>query len=96
MKYCVKIYHSKNEENRRNNLKRKFEELGFYDNKKVKQLNVNNSFSTNSSEELEPPSTYEEIFNRPDKNLWLQAINEELNNMKNEKSLWTGKQNTWK
>jgi len=33
---------------------------------------------------LDPPLTYEEIFNRPDKkkNLWIEARNKELKNMK--------------
>jgi len=33
-------------------------------------------------EELSPPNTYEEIFDRPDKDKWLEAINAEYENMK--------------
>ena len=46
---------------------------------------MTNILITNKTIELDPPLTYEEIFDRPDKNSWIEAINKELKNMEEKK-----------
>ena len=81
-----KIENSENKNfNKLNAVKRKFNgEIVNDINKKIKNLANFELFSCNN-EILKHPLSFKEIYGRPDEKLWLKAVENELNNMKNKR-----------